>query len=95
MTKQALARFGCGLSVLVIEKAAVFGSVVPADRPAAFLSNGPPMIDFVMKYTPLGFRWMAGYPDYYPELPGGMPNGRSIEPAGCGPGCCPPGRRSG
>jgi 3-oxosteroid 1-dehydrogenase len=61
--------------------AAVVGSVVPADRQAAFLSNGPPMIDFVMNNTPLGFRWMEGYPDYYPELPGGMPNGRSIEPA--------------
>lgn len=61
--------------------AAVVGSVVPADRQAAFLSNGPPMLDFVMKHTSLGFRWMEGYPDYYPELPGGMPNGRSIEPA--------------
>ena len=23
---------------------------------------------------------MEGYSDYYPELPGGLPNGRSIEP---------------
>ncbi len=61
--------------------AAVVGSVVPADRQAAFLSNGPPMLTFVMNSTPLGFRWMQGYSDYYPELPGGMPDGRSIEPA--------------
>jgi 3-oxosteroid 1-dehydrogenase len=61
--------------------AAVVGSVVPADRQAAFLNNGPPMITFLMNNSPLGFRWMEGYSDYYPELPGGMPNGRSIEPA--------------
>jgi 3-oxosteroid 1-dehydrogenase len=60
--------------------AAVVGDVVPADRQAAFLSNGPSMIDFVMASSPLKFQWMQGYSDYYPELPGGMPNGRSIEP---------------
>jgi hypothetical protein len=45
---------------------------VPAQRPA--------MIAFVMANSPLRFRWMEGYSDYYPELPGGLPNGRSIEP---------------
>ena len=38
------------------------------------------MISFVMANSPLRFRWMEGYSDYYPELPGGLPNGRSIEP---------------
>jgi 3-oxosteroid 1-dehydrogenase len=61
--------------------AAVVGNVVPADRQAAFLKNGPPMISFVMNNSPLRFQWMQGYSDYYPELPGGMPNGRSIEPS--------------
>jgi 3-oxosteroid 1-dehydrogenase len=61
--------------------AAVVGNVVAADRQAAFLNNGPPMISFVMKNSPLKFQWMQGYSDYYPELPGGMPNGRSIEPS--------------
>jgi 3-oxosteroid 1-dehydrogenase len=60
--------------------AAVVGSDVPAARQAAFLGNGPAMISFVMQNSPLRFRWMEGYSDYYPELPGGMPNGRSIEP---------------
>ncbi|WP_308163945.1 3-oxosteroid 1-dehydrogenase [Nonomuraea sediminis] len=60
--------------------AKVVGSTVPADRQAAFLANGPAMISFVMRNSPLRFRWMQGYADYYPELPGGMPNGRSIEP---------------
>jgi 3-oxosteroid 1-dehydrogenase len=61
--------------------AAVVGTGSPASRQAAFLTNGPAMISFLMNNSPLGFRWMEGYSDYYPELPGGMPNGRSIEPA--------------
>ncbi|MFF1631871.1 FAD-dependent oxidoreductase, partial [Streptomyces sp. NPDC058272] len=60
--------------------AAVVGPDVPADRQQAFLGHGPAMISFVMAASPLRFRWMVGYSDYYPELPGGLPNGRSIEP---------------
>jgi len=60
--------------------AAVVGADVPAARQQAFLANGPAMISFVMANSPLRFRWMEGYSDYYPELPGGLPNGRSIEP---------------
>ncbi len=60
--------------------AAVVGPEVPAARRSAFLANGPRMISFVLANSPLRFRFMAGYSDYYPELPGGMPNGRSIEP---------------
>ncbi|WP_327426181.1 3-oxosteroid 1-dehydrogenase [Streptomyces sp. NBC_01236] len=60
--------------------AAVVGSGVSADRQQAFLGNGPAMISFVMANSPLRFRWMEGYSDYYPELPGGLPNGRSMEP---------------
>ena len=59
---------------------AVVGSDVPADRQQSFLSHGPAMISFVLANSPLRFRWMEGYSDYYPELPGGLPNGRSIEP---------------
>jgi len=61
--------------------AGVVGPEIPADRQAAFLSQGPAMISFVIKNSPLRFRWMEGYSDYYPERTGGMPNGRSIEPA--------------
>src|SRR3954470_11568985 len=60
--------------------AAVVGPDVPAARQEAFLRNGPAMIASVMANSPLRFRWMEGYSDYYPELPGGLPNGRSIEP---------------
>jgi 3-oxosteroid 1-dehydrogenase len=60
--------------------ASVVGSTVSAARQAAFLAAGPQMISFVMNHSPLRFRWMDGYSDYYPERAGGMPNGRSIEP---------------
>ena len=60
--------------------AAVVGSDVSADRQQAFLGHGPAMISFVLANSPLRFRWMEGYSDYYPELAGGLPNGRSIEP---------------
>ncbi|MFE3034303.1 3-oxosteroid 1-dehydrogenase [Streptomyces canus] len=60
--------------------AAVVGADVPAARQRAFLTHGPAMISFVLANSPLRFRWMEGYSDYYPELPGGLPNGRSIEP---------------
>ena len=60
--------------------ARVVGSDVPRDRQEAFLANGPKVISFILANTPLRFRWMEGYSDYYPELPGGMPNGASIEP---------------
>jgi 3-oxosteroid 1-dehydrogenase len=59
---------------------AVVGPSIPAARQQAFLNNGPAMLSFVMDNSPLRFRFMEGYSDYYPELPGGLPNGRSIEP---------------
>lgn len=59
---------------------AVVGPEVDADRQAAFLAHGPAMLSSVMADSPLRFRWMEGYSDYYPELPGGLPGGRSVEP---------------
>ncbi|MER7761051.1 3-oxosteroid 1-dehydrogenase [Streptomyces sp. NPDC097619] len=60
--------------------AAVVGAEVPAARQRAFLAQGPRMLDFVMANSPLRFRHMPGYSDYYPDLPGGLAGGRSIEP---------------
>ncbi len=60
--------------------AAVVGPDVSAERQAAFLGNGPAMLSYVMAHSPLRFRFMDGYSDYYPELPGGLPGGRSVEP---------------
>ncbi|MET8763429.1 3-oxosteroid 1-dehydrogenase [Lentzea sp. NPDC004782] len=59
--------------------AAVVGDI-PVSRQQAYLTHGPQMISFVMRNSPLNFRYMDGYSDYYPEYPGGIARGRSIEP---------------
>ncbi len=58
----------------------IVGDVVPAELRKTVLDHGPEMLDFVVANTPLEFTWVKGYSDYYPEAPGGMPCGRSIEP---------------
>ncbi|TDV52382.1 3-oxosteroid 1-dehydrogenase [Actinophytocola oryzae] len=58
----------------------ITGDVVDDDLRAAFLDNGPAMLRLVLANTPLRLRWVTGYSDYYPEAPGGLPMGRSLEP---------------
>ncbi|KAF9371615.1 hypothetical protein CPC16_002963, partial [Podila verticillata] len=58
----------------------VVGPKVPIERQQAFLEQGPKMLEFVMDNSPLRFRFMENYSDYYPHLPGGLDIGRSIEP---------------
>ncbi|MGH3861622.1 3-oxosteroid 1-dehydrogenase [Actinokineospora sp.] len=58
----------------------IVGDVVPEDRRQAFLDNGPATVSFVLANTPLELAWVPGYSDYYPEAPGGLPGGRSVEP---------------
>ena len=58
----------------------VAGPEVAAARQNAFLSAAPAVLAFVRAHTPLDFGWVPGYPDYYPEAPGGRPGGRSVEP---------------
>jgi 3-oxosteroid 1-dehydrogenase len=60
----------------------VIGDVGPASSPErreAYLREGPRMIDWL---SDLGFRfyYAPGYADYYPEFPGGSPEGRCLEP---------------
>src|SRR5271165_3061469 len=58
----------------------VTGGHVPAERRQALLEHCPAMLDLVLAMTPLRFAWVPGYADYYPEAPGGLASGRSIEP---------------
>ena len=58
----------------------VAGEDVPAELRDALLEHGPAMLDLVLATTPLRFAWVPGYADYYPEAPGGLASGRSIEP---------------
>ena len=53
---------------------------VPAARREALLEYGPEMLSLVLAKTPVRFAWVPGYADYYPEAPGGLSAGRSIEP---------------
>src|SRR6266567_6540954 len=58
----------------------VAGDCVPAQRRQALLEHGPAMLAFVRASTPVDFTWVPGYADYYPEAPGGLAQGRSVEP---------------
>jgi len=63
--------------------AAVVGDVGPASSPArrhAYVATGPRLMQFLMDK---GIKLMRaeGWSDYYDDLPGGCPRGRSIVPA--------------
>jgi succinate dehydrogenase/fumarate reductase flavoprotein subunit len=45
---------------------------------AAFVDEGPAMVDFVEKHSPLQFRWLPGFPDYHCDSPGGSTTGRNF-----------------
>ncbi|MEV6427846.1 3-oxosteroid 1-dehydrogenase [Nocardia sp. NPDC051463] len=60
----------------------VVGERVPQEKQDAFLDNGPRMMTYLGARTRhLEFVYDRGYSDYHPELPGGLAQGRSIEPA--------------
>ncbi|HWC81075.1 MAG TPA: 3-oxosteroid 1-dehydrogenase [Pseudonocardiaceae bacterium] len=58
----------------------IIGEDVTERRRAAVLAAGPEMVALVRAKTPLDFRHVPGYSDYYPEADGGLAIGRSIEP---------------
>jgi 3-oxosteroid 1-dehydrogenase len=58
----------------------VAGSPVPDALRRELLARGPEMLAFVRANSPVDFAWVPGYADYYPEAPGGLAQGRSIEP---------------
>jgi 3-oxosteroid 1-dehydrogenase len=58
----------------------VAGDDVAPARQQAVLEHGPAMLDLVTSGGPLRFAWVPGYSDYYPEAPGGLASGRSVEP---------------
>jgi 3-oxosteroid 1-dehydrogenase len=58
----------------------VAGPNVQEKRREALLTHGPDMLALVRSSAPVEFAWVPGYADYYPEAPGGLAQGRSIEP---------------
>jgi 3-oxosteroid 1-dehydrogenase len=58
----------------------IVGDEVSKTRRDTYLARGPEVLGFLRTHTPLRFQWVPGYPDYYPEAPGGRPAGRTVEP---------------
>jgi 3-oxosteroid 1-dehydrogenase len=57
----------------------ITAGIVDEEHRQAFVGSAPRVISFVLANTPLRFGWVPDYPDYYPEAPGGLACGRSIE----------------
>ncbi|MEU8872209.1 FAD-binding protein [Streptomyces javensis] len=55
------------------------GPVTSRKRKAAFVHEGPRLVEFLMKQG-VDFQYSDPYPDYFPELPGGHERGRIILP---------------
>lgn len=57
------------------------GDRVPEARKEAYLKRGTDMVAFFHEKTKhVRFEYIPGYSDYYPERPGGLQEGRSVEP---------------
>ncbi|WP_295553408.1 FAD-dependent oxidoreductase [uncultured Stenotrophomonas sp.] len=57
----------------------VVSGSAPSERYGAFLDHGPAAVAMLERTTALKFRWMRGYPDYFPNEPGGNGAGSSCE----------------
>lgn len=64
----------------VIDGGGDAGPASSSERRAAFVSQGPKMIGFLREQG-LELERCYGYSDYYPENPGGLPEGRSVRGA--------------
>lgn len=53
---------------------------VAEDRLCAYLDTAPEMLRYLIDKTRVRMQCMLEYPDYYPDVPGGKPGGRSLEP---------------
>jgi 3-oxosteroid 1-dehydrogenase len=58
---------------------ATVGDRVPAARKQAYLVQAPQMVAYLLRHSHLRFEVDREYPDYYPERPGGMTGGRSLD----------------
>lgn len=56
------------------------GDRVPQSRQDAYLKNAPEMVKYLVTHSQVRFQRAKNYADYHPERPGGMADGRAIEP---------------
>ncbi len=59
---------------------ATTAGVVPEERLRAYLEHAPQLVKWLMDRTHVQFVALPEYADYYQNLPGSKPGGRSIEP---------------
>jgi len=52
----------------------------PLDMLQAYVTHAPRMVAYLLRRTHYRARPLPHYPDYYPERPGGMAGGRTLEP---------------
>lgn len=57
------------------------GNRTPQALQDAYLENAPEMVKYLVSNSHVRFRRAVGYPDYYPERPGGTTDGRALEAA--------------
>jgi 3-oxosteroid 1-dehydrogenase len=55
------------------------GNRTPQALQDAYLLHAPEMVKYLVAHSHMRFHRSVGYADYYPERPGGMVDGRSIE----------------
>lgn len=56
------------------------GDRVDESRLHAYLSQAPEMIRYLEQHTRVHYTVADKYPDYYPNLPGALPGGRTLDP---------------
>jgi glycine/D-amino acid oxidase-like deaminating enzyme len=56
----------------------ITGGLVRDERLRAYIDKSPEMLDLVGRLTDAELVWKPGYPDYYPETPGGSARGSVI-----------------
>ncbi|NKY32564.1 3-oxosteroid 1-dehydrogenase [Nocardia speluncae] len=58
----------------------IIGAGVAPEMIDTYIDRGPEAFEFLTRNAPLTMRWVPGYSDYYPEVPGGRAHGRTVEP---------------
>lgn len=53
---------------------------VEDDLLQAYVTHAPRMLAYLLEHTHYRARPLLHYPDYYPEAPGGLPGGRTLDP---------------
>ncbi len=53
---------------------------VPEERLRAYLEASPKVVEYLEENSHVHFVITPGYPDYYADVPGSMPEGRTLEP---------------